>query len=259
MTSSSEHEIYSAFALIYDTVMRDVDYDSWARHVIRLAKKFRLPRSKVLEIACGTGTLSLRLKQMGCDVTGVDLSEDMLKLARKKLREEDVDVPLYQASMDDLTSLDLDPAFDLVTCLYDSLNYLLCEEAVLRSFHDVYGLLRPGGGYIFDVTTEYNLLHNFAGYTFAENFEDVSYIWENEYDIEHRICSSRVSMFRLEDDKYRKYVEVHRQKVYDTAWLKKSLHAVGFEVMGTFYNMTDQPVKAKCERIHFVCKKPNSA
>lgn len=256
MTPTSEKEIYSAFAVIYDTVMRDVDYDSWARHIIRLAKKFRLPRSKLLEIACGTGTLSLRLTQLGCDVTGVDLSGDMLKLAREKLRAEDVDLPLYQASMDNLSSLDLEPVFDLVTCLYDSLNYLLHEEAVLRSFHDVYELLRPGGGYIFDVTTEYNLLHNFAGYTFAENFDDVSYIWENEYDILEKICSSKVSMFRLEDSGYQKYVEVHRQKVYSTAWLKQSLNAVGFEVLGTFYNMTDKPVKAKCERIHFVCKKP---
>ncbi len=256
MKQTSKKDIYSAFALIYDMVMRDVDYDSWARHIMRLAKRFRLPRTKLLEIACGTGTLSIKMKQLGCDVTGVDLSNEMLTLAREKFREEGVEIPLYQASMDDLSSLDLEPGFDLVTCLYDSLNYLLSEEAVLRAFHDVYELLRPGGGYIFDVTTEYNLLHNFAGYTFAENFDDVSYIWENEYDIENKICSSKVSMFRLEDEIYQKYVEVHRQKVYDTAWLKQSLKAVGFEVEGAFYNMTDKPVKAKCERIHFVCKKP---
>ncbi|MBI1389317.1 MAG: methyltransferase domain-containing protein [bacterium] len=256
MTETSENEIYSAFAGIYDDVMRDVDYDSWAEHIIRLAKKFKINVTSVLEIACGTGVMTANLAERGYRVTGVDISPGMLAIARKRLTETRVKAQLLHGSMDDLAALRLEPGYDLAICLYDSLNYLLDETSVARAFEDVFALLRPGGGYIFDVTTEYNLMHNFAGYTFAENFEDASYIWENEYDIVNKICASKVSIFKRGDRGYEKFVEVHRQRVYPNSWLKDRLQDAGFEMLGTFFNMTEKPVSAKCERIHFVCRKP---
>lgn len=254
--SESESAVYSAFAAIYDDVMRDVDYESWAHHILALAKSHQLPCRRLLELACGTGTLAASLSEAGVSVVGVDKSEEMLRLAREKLRDRGVSIPLYRAPMENLSDLELDPGFDMVICLYDSLNYVTSEEGVFRAFHEALSLLRPGGGYIFDVTTEYNLLHNFSGYTFAENLEHASYIWENNYDIVNKICSSRVSIFHLNGDAYHKHVEVHRQRVYASSWLKQSLETVGFEVLGMYHNMTQKPPKNDCERIHFVCRKP---
>lgn len=167
-----EEIVYSAFAEIYDQVMRDVDYGSWARHILRLAQKFDIPTQKILELACGTGGHALQLARMGCDVVGVDRSSTMLRIAREKRDKAELHLDLRQGEMDSFSPLGLDRDFDLATCLYDSLNYILKEELIERCFREVYAHLRLGGGFIFDVTTEYNLLQNFSGYTFAENFEN---------------------------------------------------------------------------------------
>ncbi len=253
-----EDTVYNAFAEIYDEVMRDVDYANWARHLVRLTKKFDLHVEKILDLACGTGGHALRLSSMGYEVTGLDRSTTMLRIAREKQANVKVEVDWREGDMDSFSSVGLNTDFDLVTCLYDSLNYILEEKDVERCFQEVYAHLRPGGGYIFDVTTEYNLLQNFSGYTFAENFETASYIWENDYDIVSKICSSKVTVFYHNNGYYDKHVEVHTQKVYPTNLLKKLLQRTGFEVADIYHNLTEKPVQQECERIHFVCFKPNS-
>lgn len=248
--------VYSAFGEIYDEVMRDVDYDSWAQHVIGLANKFNIKIHKILELACGTGSLAMRLASLNFDVTGVDRSEMMLNLAKDKLADAGLWIPLHRGSMESIASLKLDRDFDLVTCLYDSLNYILDEEDVEHCFEGVYGLIRRGGGFIFDVTTEYNLLHNFCGFTFAENFDNASYIWENEYDIVNKICTSRVTVFKKKHNGYVKTIEDHAQKVYSIKFLTSLLKEAGFEVLGLFNDLTLKPPQDQCERVHFVCRKP---
>lgn len=253
MSTASEAEVYSAFADIYDEVMRDVDYESWAEHAITLSKRVREECRTVLDVACGTGTLAIELARRGYTVTGVDRSQQMLKRAEQKAHEQDLAVSFAQASMERMKSFRTKETFDLVTCLYDSLNYVLEEDSVADFFQQINGVLNPGGVLIFDVTTEYNLLHNFAGYTFAENFDTASYIWENEYDILSKICTSKVTMFYRKHSAYHKQVEYHRQKVFTNDSLKRMLREAGFEVHGLFHNMTELPPKQKCERIHFVC------
>lgn len=250
-----EDTVYSAFAEIYDQVMRDVDYDSWARHILRLAQRYGIPVRKILELACGTGGHALRLAQLGYEVTGVDRSLTMLRMAREKQANTTVQVDWRAGDMDSFSSIGLSPDYDLVTCLYDSLNYILEEDGIERCFREVHAHLRQGGGFIFDVTTEFNLLQNFAGYTFAENFENASYIWENEYDIVNKICASKVTVFTHTGGQYQKQVEVHRQRVYPTNLLLQFLNDAGFEMCGYFQDLTEKPVKRECERIHFVCKK----
>ncbi|RJP24292.1 MAG: class I SAM-dependent methyltransferase [Candidatus Omnitrophota bacterium] len=258
MNKKIDSSTYSAFADIYDQVMRDVDYDSWAQHVISLCKRYKIRIHKILELACGTGSLALKLVKDGYQVVGIDLSEQMLEQANGKFAAEGLAISLYRGKMESFSSLRLDHDFDLITCLYDSLNYLLEEEDVKNCFVEAFTHLRPGGAFIFDVTTEYNLLHNFAGYTFAENFDNASYIWENEYQIETKICFSKVSVFLNTHSHYRKYVEVHSQRIYTNARLMEMLREAGFDLLGTFHNITEEPVMSKCERIHFVCRKPDT-
>jgi SAM-dependent methyltransferase len=247
--------VYDAFADIYDDVMRDVDYVSWARHIINLTQRYKVNVKTILELACGTGSLSIQLGRIGYKVVGIDRSPTMLNHAKTKARLLDLTIPFLQSSMESFTHLALEPKFDLVTCLYDSLNYLLEEKDVQATFQGAYDHLRKEGAFIFDVTTEYNLLHNFSGFTFAENFTDASYIWENDYDIMEKICSSKVTVFTNYGGQYKKHVETHNQRIYTNQFLTETLEQVGFEVMGMFHNMSENPVQKKCERIHFVCKK----
>ena len=255
MSSSPDEHVYNAFASIYDRVMRDVDYDSWSRHILNLAERYDVKVNKILELACGTGSMILRLASMGYQIIGVDRSKSMLDLAQEKLTNAGIDAPLLEGMMESFSHLGLAKDFDLIACLYDSLNYILEEEGVTQCFEEANLHLRPGGAFIFDVTSEYNLLHNFAGYTYAENFEEASYIWENEYNLAEKLCKSKVTIFTHVDDRYYKHVEMHKQRVYSTKWLTKKLEEKGFQVKGTFHNLTTKPVKTKCERIHFVCVK----
>lgn len=255
MEEMKEIIVYDAFADIYDEVMRDVDYASWAQHIANLAKTFKIRGKKLLELACGTGSMAVQLDQKGFVVTGIDRSATMLKHAQLKAKLMDCRIPFYEASMESFSSLGLDRNFDLVTCLYDSLNYLLEEKDVVSTFQEVYDHLHPGGGFIFDVTTEYNLLYNFSGYTFAENLENASYIWENDYDLVKKECSSKVTVFTNIMGKYEKHVELHVQRIFSNQFLTETLQGIGFSVLGMFHNMTEEPVQTKCERIHYVCKK----
>jgi len=247
--------MYEAFARIYDLVMRDVDYASWAHHIEGLCKRHGIEVKKILDLACGSGSHALHLLRKGYQVVGIDSSPEMIAQARRKMALVHRWFPVFHGKMESFTQEGIDRDFDLAVCLYDSLNYILEDKGVSACFREVHDHLRPGGGFIFDVTTEHNLLVNFAGYTFAENFEDYSYIWENEYSIETKICSSRVTVFERKDGLYEKYVEVHNQRVYPTGALKTWLQETGFDVLGTYHNTTQEPVKPKAERIHFVARR----
>lgn len=255
MKPQNRPDVYEAFAEIYDRVMRDVDYDSWVRYILVLADRYHISVQKILDLACGTGSMAIGFASLGYEVVGIDRSAIMLKWARKKSSRHKVSIHYLQEDMCSFSSLGLPTDFDLVTCLYDSLNYILDEKGIHRCFAEVHRHLRPGGGFIFDVTTEYNLLQNFAGYTFAENFDTSSYIWENEYDIVKKVCVSKVTVFVKNGERYEKHVENHRQRVYPPTFLTDALEKNGFEVLGAFHDLTEKPVQSKCERIHFVARK----
>ena len=246
---------YTAFAAIYDRVMRDVDYPNWSEHVIRLAKRFKFKGKRWLDLACGTGSTSLELIPRGYEMTGVDFAEDMLRIGEEKADELGYQLPLLQGRMEAFAQDGLGRDFDVVICLYDSLNYLTDPEVVKKCFREVHAHLRPGGGFIFDVTTEYNLLHNFAGYTFAENFEDASYIWENAYNIVTKLCNSKVTIFMQRDGKFERVEEQHDQRVYSLENLMNWLEEAGFENLGQFKDVSVEPPEAKCERVHLVARK----
>src|SRR5262249_40620660 len=154
-----------------------------------------------------------------------------------------------------MEDFELGRQYDLVLCLYDSLNYVLDDEGIRAAFRCAYAHTRPGGSYIFDVTTEHNILHNFANYTYAENFPDFSYIWENEYILKTKICRSVLSVFERDEETglFHKHVETHLQRMYGvrtlTGWLKEA----GFRLRGTHDGLTMDPVSSRSERIHFVC------
>jgi SAM-dependent methyltransferase len=255
MNDHNQTAVYSAFADIYDRVMRDVDYESWTEYIIGLSTRFKVKANTVLDLACGTGGHSIHLAQRGYKVTGVDQSYSMLEYAREKATDMELDIGFHESPLHSFSSLHLPQDFDLIICLYDSLNYVLEEELITKTFEEAYKHNRPGGLFIFDVTTEYNLIKNFSGFTFSENFDDASYIWENHYSMEEKVCTSKVTIFQHINGHYQKYVEDHIQKVYTRAWLTQELRDAGYNVLGEFRNMSEMPANPKCERIHFVCQR----
>lgn len=244
--------MYDKFARIYDQVMRGVDYPGWAEYVLNLAVKYGFDSSRLCDLACGTGSLALRLAAKGSEVLGIDRSATMLEEARRKARQAGASRLRWLEA--DMTDFHLAERFPLITCLYDSVNYLLSEEAVGRCFERAGEHLEPAGGFIFDITTEYNIVANFADYTFAENFEDFSYIWENKYNILSKVITSDVTLFQKRGDRFHKFVETHRQKIYPVDRIERLVRQAGFELLGTFDGFTLNAPGPKVERVHFVCR-----
>lgn len=245
---------YTVFSEIYDMVMRDVDYVRWAQYVLKLAAKYRFSTERILNLACGSGALELQLAPRGCRLTGLDSSEAMLEKARAKMSEHGLTVDFH---LGDMRKFKLNGTFPLVLCLYDSINYLLSEEDVARCFTAVAQHLSPGGGFIFDITTEYNIMANFSNFTFAENFERFAYIWENSYNLGSKICTSDVTVF-LPDESGRYFTrttERHRQKIYPQRTIQNLLRETGFSLEAAYDGMTLEAPGRQTERIHFVCRR----
>jgi len=244
---------YRFFAEVYDVVMRNVDYPTWAEYVINCCERFDLPTRPLLNLAAGTASLELELWKRGVrDILATDASPDMLRVGKEKCRKAGAAIHFRYSRME---KLDLPERFGLVTCLYDSVNYLHSKEDLRKTLEGVHHHLRPGGGFIFDIATEYNIIRNFADYTFAETFDEFSYIWENSYNIGTKTILSKVTMFILEDGMYRKHVEDHVQKMFSRKEVRKVVEDAGLELIGMFDGYTFDPPGPKTDRIHFVTRR----
>ncbi|PAQ16521.1 SAM-dependent methyltransferase [Bacillaceae bacterium SAOS 7] len=243
---------YQRFAYVYDFLMQDVPYEEWLhfleRHTTRLTGK------KVLDLACGTGELTWRLAAANWDVTGIDLSEDMLMMAQEKAAEKGLSFPLYQQDMRELDGLG---TYDAVTIFCDSLNYLTSEEDVKQTFHLVHTHLKTGGLFLFDVHSLYKIHHIFTDGTFTSTDDEVSYIWncfagDLPNSVEHEL-----TFFALDEssDRYERFDELHTQRTFEleqyTSWLEQA----GFENVQITADFTDDAPRKESERIFFIAQK----
>ncbi|MCA1031825.1 class I SAM-dependent methyltransferase [Bacillus timonensis] len=245
---------YGQFAYYYDKLMQDVDYEKWVSYINHHANKYSSqPIKRILDLACGTGELSILLSQAGFDVVGIDLSEDMLSVAQSKSTDHRTSIEFLQQNMTELSGLDL---FDCIVIFCDSLNYLETEDQVKETFQRVFDQLKNGGLFMFDIHSIYKISQIFMNQTFAGNDEEISFIW-NCYpgpyanSVEHDL-----SFFVKKNDDafYYRFDEFHLQRTFSVQEYKKWIEEIGFtllEITGDF----DQPVTDQSERIFFTVKK----
>lgn len=245
---------YGRFAYLYDQLMEDVPYDKWLEITKTYGEKYQISGKKLLDIACGTGELSCRFASLGFDVTGVDLSEDMLAVAKAKTEAEGLKVPFYQQNMAELEGLE---KFDYVTIFCDSLNYLSSEQDIISTFDGVAQHLTDQGLFLFDVHSTYKMEHIFKDQTFTLIDEDICYIWncfEGDYplSIEHELT------FFVNDHKSGKYErieEFHSQRTFPIEQYETWLEQSGFEILHILGDFDNRPVKDQSERILFIVRK----
>jgi SAM-dependent methyltransferase len=247
-------DIYTGFAEGYDRVMRDVDFTAWAHHILELVQdhNFDIGR-RVLNLACGTGNTESDWAEEGYEVTGIDQSSEMIALAERKT-DPDLGVRYL---VGDMRTIDLGEEFDLVCCLYDSLNYLTEPEDVQAFFERAAAHLVKGGCFIFDVATEANILDNFTSTTYTENTPDFAYIWENEYNLRSKICRSDFAFFYRDKETglFTRRTETHYQRMYTTRDLTRWVKEAGFKLLGVYDGFTTNRPTSKSDRIHFVARK----
>lgn len=230
-------EQYMYLSQIYDEMI-DIDYAKWGSFVSKFFedKGITLQGKKALELACGTGNMSLELKKLGLDIVAVDMSEDMLRVAQEKARNAYAKIMFVEQ---DMTELDIQSRFDQAFCFCDGFNYITDEDELEDVFKNVYNKLNPGGYLIFDISSAYKLKKVIGSSTFTRNTETLCYIWDNY--IEDDILEMYITFFIKNGSMYERFDENHIQRAYETDYIVKCLERAGFKNIETFddYNFKD--------------------
>ena len=242
---------YGALAASYDRLTNDVDYNDFVAFAHEILKKEGVEPRTVVDLACGTGSATRILAEMGYEVTAVDLSEEMLTEAMDKCADlENLPRFVHQA----LQKLRLPRAVDLAVCFLDSLDYILdprdCAEAIRR----VYKALNPGGIFIFDVNTP-EKLRAMDGQVFLDEDDDVYCVWRGEFDEQANICTYGMDLFQRQGEIWLRSQEEHQEYAYSIEQLTGFLKAAGFTKINVYADRTFCDPREGEQRIWFSARK----
>lgn len=248
--------MYSDFAYVYDRLMQDIDYLKLVEYIEVLISEYGSRKPKlVLDLACGTGNLTLQLARRGYDMIGIDMSSDMLNCALEKSMELELS-PLWVCQ--DMRSFELFGTVDAILCTMDSLNYITDFDDLKSVFRLVNNYLNPGGVFIFDMNTPYKLEKILGNNFFYEILEDITYIWQNSYDPNNRVCTFDLTFFVKESERlYRRLEEEQKQKAWNFNEVAAALEESGLKLMKIFDEYTQNPPSETSERCFFIAGIPD--
>ena len=219
--------MYEDFSEVYDLLMGDIPYEAWCVKITGLLRSYGVDSGLVLELGCGTGTMTELMADAGYDMIGVDASEQMLQKALEKRDASGHDI-LYL--LQDMRDFELYGTVGAVISVCDSMNYMLTTEDLTTVFRLVNNYLDPGGIFIFDMKTPYCYENVLADRTVAEAFQDAAYIWDNYYDEETRLNEYEVTVFTEDEDgRYTRFSELHRQHAFTLEEVLTAAREAGME------------------------------
>lgn len=243
---------YEEFARIYDWALNELPYESWLEYFEAIFKRYNQQPKLILDLGCGTGSMTNLMAKKGYEMIGVDLSDDMLMMARQKAKELNVDVVYLNQ---DMTELDLYGTIDAVVSVGDSLNYVTDETDLLEAFKKVHLFLNPKGLFVFDMNTIHKFKHSLGNKTYAENHEDYAYIWENYFYEDEKMNEYEVNIFIKNDaGLFEKTTEIHYERGYEVEEVVDMLNEAGFLVEAIYHDNTFEPVKESTDRMYFVAR-----
>ena len=249
-------EQYSSLSSVYDE-LNSADYDKLASFIdSQIRENEHVKSSLVLDLACGTGKLTFKLREYGYDMTGVDLSDEMLSVAKNYAYENKIDDVLFLCQ--DMKEFELYGTVDACVCTLDSINYLTKLDDVKRCFSLVHNYLIPEGVFIFDINTPYRFENVYGDNSYILENDFSLCAWQNEYNKKSKICKFYLSIFQeSQDGKYERYDEIQREKCYSMKQIKKLLLDCGFEILNVYGNMDKKSATDTDEKWYFVarCKK----
>lgn len=242
---------YNYFANLYDCLTDNVNYQVRSDYISDFFVDNNLQGATIIDLACGTGSMSVLLAQKGYNVIGVDLSQEMLSVASQKAFENDLSIALYNSAMQ---SFECPKKADGCICCLDSINHLTKSDDVIDTFKSVYNNLKDDGLFIFDVNTVFKHQQILADNTFVFEDDDYYIVWDNEQvdDYEIRIL---LDMFIYNGKNYDRYSEEFNERAYTTDFLSDNLKEIGFEILGIYDDLSKSSPKEDSERLYFVCKK----
>ena len=242
---------YTDFAYIYDSLMhKDIDYEKWADYIENLFIMYDVNPDLVCDLACGTGNITIPLAKRGYDMTGVDISEDMLNIAREKA--DGLDILFLNQSM---TDLDLFGTMGAFLCMIDGINYVLPPKSLLTLFTKIKTcFIDPDGLFIFDISTEYKLKNVIGSNTFVHSDKNIFYTWQNRFIEKRKLSDMFLTFFVKQGKKYSRFEERHLQRAYSVNELTLLLKKAGFKSVDTYDELSFDKPKKDSERIVFVCR-----
>lgn len=242
---------YGEFAKIYDELINeDINYDEMVEFILNTCNLYNVELNDYLDIACGTGNVTIRIAKYFKNIYGVDLSEDMLREAFDKFKESRIRGKII---CQDMTELSLNKEFDLITSVLDSTNYIIDLDDLKSYLNGVYNHLKPNGLFIFDVNSYYKLSEILGNNIYTYSEEEVFYTWENVF--EDDLLSMFLTFFVKKGELYERFEEEHLERAYTEQELEKELESANLEVIAKFDGYTKNYVQANTERIVYVIKK----
>lgn len=250
---------YDSIASVYDSINSEIDYASWADFIENCFNRYMSQKPDlVLDLACGTGSMTFELQSRGYDMIGADLSEDMLTEALDKAYDREISNILFLKQ--DMRTFELYGTVGAICCCLDSINYLTEDGDINKCFANVHNYLDPDGLFIFDVNTPYKFenIYGNSHYIFEDNdsFGRPTYCgWQNEYDSESKLCNFYLTVFTHEEDgRITRADEIQTERCYSLSELKTALETCGFEFLGCYGDFDFSLPTENCERWYIVAK-----
>lgn len=239
---------YTVLALVYDGMMSHVKYRRWAKYIHAILRRENFRGAALLDIGCGTGEFLNQMSRFNYELSGCDASIDMLNVARKKLPG----LPLHIAELPLLQQLP-ENQYDISVCLYDTINYMLHESDLVKSFQSIYQKLRTPGIFIFDVVTKSYCEQFFQNYSEKEVIENgVAYSRESRFDAQHSIQTNYIQIFTADGV----FEEIHSQKIYELQFILKVLkEETAFNQISVLADFSFKKADENSGRAHFIAKK----
>jgi len=237
----------------YDLLMQDVDYREWTDYIMHLAQRAGISKgSALLDLACGTGTSALLFAKAGYNVKGMDLSPGMLYAARAKARKSEVKIKFFPGDIRDFPAKE---EYSIITCLFDSMNYLLKEEDFLSACSCAQCALSGQGVFIFDVNTIFALTKYWDQRLEVKEAEGMVSIWRNSYDFVRHYANLSLTLFIPRERGYKRIDEFHQEKAFPLDDVKSMLKKAGFGKIEIFKHLTLKPPQPNTIRATIIAYK----
>lgn len=243
---------YSKFAQFYDTLTQNISYKERAKYFDTIIEKFHGTKGILLDLACGTGSLSEEMALLGYDVIGVDNSDEMLNVALDK--KFDSGLPI-QYLLQDMTKLDMFGTIDVTICALDALNHLNSLDAVKKAINRVSLFAEPNGLFIFDVNTQYKHKNILFNNTFVYDTEDVYCVWQNSFYEKDCKVLINLDFFEKDGEAYYRSEESFCEIAYSVEQLDEILINSGFDLVAHYDFDTFNTPTETSEKIIFVARK----
>lgn len=245
---------YNKFAIIYDNLMYDCDYEKWSQYLLSEVNSLNKENYSGVELACGTGTLTIAMKKAGLDIFGIDISEDMVDIAKSKTKKENEKIEYI---VGDACSFVSAKPLDFATMCLDSVSYIEKDKLQIL-FNNIYASLSEDSIFLFDISSEYKLLNYISDNVFYEDADDITYLWTNEIAEDESWVQFDIAFFvKNNEGTYNRFDEEHKLYVYSKEEIIFALKKAGFCEIKTRNDKFQEGALDKSFRLLFSARKKN--